>query len=117
LVWEDRRIWSGIYEVPDTRVTQAQHLLETQPVVELQPKEVREFCGREARPPAGFKPFLIRGVGLDRRGQYSIALSGNAAVVVYETTVGAPSAMQKHPLVAFLPAKPDQVYMTLSTFR
>jgi hypothetical protein len=115
--WEDRRIYSGIYEVPDARLAQAQRLLETQPVVELQPRDVREFAGRDALPPPGFKPYLIRGVDLGRRGQYSIALSGNAAVVVYETRLAAPSAMQRRPLVAFLPEKPGKVYVTLSTLR
>ncbi|HVO49195.1 MAG TPA: hypothetical protein VMT29_22985 [Steroidobacteraceae bacterium] len=115
--WEDRRIYSGIYEVPDSRIGQAQRLLETQPVVELQPKDVHEFSGRETLPPPGFKPYLIRGVDLGRRGQYSIALSGNAAVVVYETGLAAPSAMQKRPLVVFLPEKPGNVYVTLSTLR
>jgi hypothetical protein len=115
--WEDRRIYSGIYEVPETRLGQAEHMLETQAVVELQSGDVREFSGREVLPPPGFKPYLIRAVDLGRRGQYSIALSGNAAVVVYETGFAAPSAMQKRPLVAFLPEKPSKVYVTLSTLR
>jgi len=96
---------------------QAQRLLETQPVVELRPGEVREFSGRDALPPPGFKPYLIRGVHLGRRGYYSIALSGHAAVVMHETPVAPPSAMQKRPLVVFLREKPGNVYVTLSLFR
>jgi hypothetical protein len=115
--WEDRRIYSGIYEVPDARAPQAQQLLDAQPVVELEQADLRDFAGRDTLPPPGFKPYLIRGVHLGRRGHYSIALSGDAAVVMYETPVAAPSAMLKRPLVVFLPRKPGDVYVTLNTFR
>lgn len=115
--WTERRVWSGIYEVPDARLRQAQRLLESQSVVELQPKEALLYAGRIVRPPRGYKPYLIRGLGLDRRGQYSIVMSGKAAVVVCETLAAPPSPMQKRPLVAFLPSKPEKVYVTLNSAR
>jgi hypothetical protein len=117
LPWEDRRIYAGIYEVPDDRAAEAQRLLDAQAVVELRPEETRGFAGRDTLPPPGFKPYLIRAVHLGRRGHYSIALSGDAAVVVHETPTAPPSAMGKRPLVAFLPHKPRDVYVTLNAFR
>lgn len=117
LSWEDRRIYAGIYEVPDDRAPEAQRLLETQAVVELKQDELRGFAGRDTLPPPGFKPYLIRAVHLGRRGHYAISLSGDAAVVVHETPAAAPAAMRKRPLVAFLPNKPRDVYVTLHAFR
>jgi hypothetical protein len=117
LPWEDRRMYAGIYEVPDERAPEAERLLEEEAVIELRPEELRGFAGRETLPPPGFKPYLIRAVHLGRRGYYSIALSGDAAVVMHETPAAAPSAMRKRPLVAFLPSKPREVYVTLNAFR
>jgi hypothetical protein len=115
--WDQQRIYTGIYEVPEARMAQAERLLETQPIVELRQQEVRQFAGRDTLAPPGFKAYLIRGVHLGRRGHYSIALSGDAAVVMHETAAAPPTAMRKRPLVVFLPGKPGDVYVTLSTFR
>ena len=117
LSWDDRRIYAGIYEVPDDRAAEAQRLLEEQAVVELRPEELRRFAARDTLAPPGFKPYLIRAVHLGRRGHYFIALSGDAVVVMHETPAAAPSAMRKRPLVAFLPRKPREVYVTLDAFR
>jgi hypothetical protein len=110
-------MYAGIYEVPDERAPEAERLLEEEAVIELRPEELRGFAGRDTLPPPGFKPYLIRAVHLGRRGYYSIALSGDAAVVMHETPAAAPSAMRKRPLVAFLPSKPREVYVTLNAFR
>jgi hypothetical protein len=115
--WGDQRIYSGIYEVPDAKLPQAERLLETQPVVELRPGEVRQFAGRETLAPVAHKAYLIRGVHLGRRGHYSLALSGDAAVVMYETAAAPRASMQRRALVVFLPAKPGNVYVTLGTYR
>jgi hypothetical protein len=114
--WEAPRIYAGIYEVRDSQVAEAERRLARESVVELKQEDVRELLGRDVLPLPGFKPYLIRGVNLGRRGQDSIALSGNAAVVIHETPGTVPSAMRKRPLVAFLPRRPQEVYVTLSTF-
>jgi hypothetical protein len=91
----------------------AERLLETADAVELSLAEANTMAGRELVPQGSKRPYLVRGVVLNREtGGFRIAVNGNDLLVYHGCLGGSPVPMKRQALIVMLPEKPRRIFVT-----
>ena len=104
-----------IHEVLESRQPDAEALLQDGSIVEFSSQEAAEFIGEALSNLPGTKPYLTRGVYLNRgTGSFSVYNSGDQLVVHHGSLGSSAASMKRQPLVLQLEQRPGEVFVTCS---
>jgi hypothetical protein len=106
---------SRIHPVPDAMEARAEDLLSERSCVLLTGRQVEEVLGRPGSAAAGTRPYLVRGVCLDRdHGRFSVTVAKDELWVHHGCLGRQPLPMTRQALVVELEAQPREVYVGCS---
>jgi hypothetical protein len=106
---------SRIHEVLEARQADAEQLLQNVAVVELTDQQAADFVGQLLPEAPGTKPYLVRGVYLNRAtGQFSVQISGDQLVVHHGSLGASAVPMKRQALVLQLEHAPAEVFVDCS---
>jgi hypothetical protein len=104
-----------IHEVAGSQEARAEELLQDVPILELSNQEAVEFVGQALPDVPGTRPYLTRGLYLNRQTyMFSVYVSGDQLVVHHGTLGTSPQPMKRQALVLQLESKPSQVFLYCS---
>jgi hypothetical protein len=111
----DRVDAARVYEVVETWHAEAEALLAEIPILEITDQQAAEFAGQELTDAPGTRPYLVRGVYLNRgTGGWSIRIAGDELVVHHGSLGRSAVPMKRQALILQLERAPAQVYVTCS---
>jgi hypothetical protein len=102
-----------IQEVVESKQPEAERLLEDVPILELGDEQAAEFVGGALAGAPGTRPYLTRGLYLNRQTYMFTVYVREDQLVVYHGTLGtSPLPMRRQALVLQLERKPSEVFVT-----
>jgi hypothetical protein len=102
-----------IYEVVESKHPDAERLLEDVSILELSDEQAAEFVGVALPGAPGTRPYLTRGLYLNRQTTMFTVYVREDRLVVYHGTLGtSPLPMRRQALVLQLERKPSEVFVT-----
>lgn len=106
---------SRVYEVIEPKIAEAEVLLAEVPFVQLSEREAVAFAGKELGEAPGTRPYLVRGLYLNRITGKFIVYTKDGQLRVHHGSMGRQAVpMQRQPLVVQLEQTPAAVYVTVS---
>ncbi len=105
--------YTQIHQVTAAQQPAAEALLEEAAVVELTPQQAAEMIGQPLADHPNTKPYLARGVYLNRGG-FSIHFKDQQLLVSHDSLGHGPVPMKRQALVLQLNQLPQEVFVTCS---
>jgi hypothetical protein len=106
---------SRIHEVLEARQADAEQLLQDVSIVELTDQQAAELIGQPLPEAPGTKPYLVRGLYLNRgTGQFSVYVSSEQLVVRHRSLGSRAVPMVRQALVLQLEQAPVEVFVHCS---
>jgi hypothetical protein len=104
-----------IYEVTESKEPDAERLLQDASIVALTDQEAIELIGKALPDAPGTKPYLTRGLYLNRgTGRFSVYILEDQLVVHHGSLGSSPVPMKRQALVIQLEQSPVEVFVTCS---
>jgi hypothetical protein len=101
--------------VTESKEPDAERLLQDGSIVELTDQEAVELIGKVLPDALGTKPYLTRGLYLNRgTGRFSVYILEDQLVVHHGSLGSSPVAMKRQALVLQLEQSPAEVFVTCS---
>jgi hypothetical protein len=106
---------SRLHEVVAAKENDAEDLLRTEPIVELEAGQAADLIGEPLSDAPGAQPYLVRGVYLRRQtGRFVAYVSGEKLIVHHGSLGSGPAPMKRQALVLQLERKPATVFVACS---
>lgn len=105
--------YSQIYQVTAAQQPAAEELLADDAIIELTPPQAADLIGRPLADHPATKPYLTRGVYLNRGG-FSVQVKGKQLLVSHNSLGHGPVEMKRQALVLQLKQLPEEVFVTCS---
>jgi len=104
-----------MHEVIESKQSDAERLLQDVAIVELTDQQAAEFIGQALPEAPGTKPYLVRGVYLNREtGGFSVYILEDQLLIRHSSLGSSPSPMKRQALVLQLERRPAEVFVTCS---
>jgi hypothetical protein len=101
--------------VIQAREAKAEGLLQDVPLLEISVEQAGELLGQDLPNVPGTKPYLTRGLYLNRQTHmFSIYVSGDQLVVHHGTLGTSPQTMKRQALILQLESRPAEVFLYCS---
>jgi hypothetical protein len=117
---EDYRAWpkldhARIHEVAESKLADAESLLEGGSFVRLDAPQASEFIGQVLPDAPGTTPYLVRGLYLNRgKRQFSVYQAGDRLLIRHDSLGSHAVPMKRQPLVLQLEQSPREVFVYCS---
>lgn len=102
---------SKIIIIPTNKISIAEKLLGNQKSVELTLKNIIQLAGIK-KSIGGLKPYLVRALSFNSKtGRFYVRINNNR-LHIHHGSLGTTNIMKRTPIIVFLKAPPEEIYVT-----